>query len=122
MPRSRKDVLEVVEHEQRLLLAQMRREALPRRRVGLEAERPCNGGRHELLVGDRAELDEDDAVAKLVEQLPAELDGEPGLAASAGAGQGQQANLGGAKQLRELCELLRSADQWRRRPGQARPC
>src|SRR5262245_8130351 len=87
---SRQHLLEVVQKEQKLLVAEIACQPLGK---GLtrhlpDVQRLCDGCNHERSISDWGEIDEDDAVRKLVMQHGGGLQGQPGLADAAGTGQG----------------------------------
>jgi hypothetical protein len=114
------DLLEVVQHQQELLLAEVALELhydllVPRH---LYPEGGCDPCSHELRRAERSEIDEPHAVGKFVKQLSRDLERQAGLADATRTGQGHQAHRGLAQLLPDCCDLLLAPDQGRGRKGQ----
>jgi hypothetical protein len=86
-------VLEVVEHEECLLVCEKVSDLLPGVALLPLRYRKCprHGRRYEAVVDDRFERDEVHAVAKRVHRTRDDLEGETGLPSPAGPDQRQQA-------------------------------
>ena len=69
------------------------------------------------IAHDR-EVDEEDAVAEVIEQVGGDLQAEARLAGAAGAGEGEQADVGPAQQGEAVGHLLGAADEGRQLDGQ----
>src|SRR5207249_2341223 len=78
-------------------------------------------GGNKVRVGQAGEPNKEDAVAKVPHEFFGNFEGKARLADPAGAGQGQQADRPGSKELAALLDLLLSPDQRRRRSGQVDP-
>ena len=115
-------LLEVVEHEQELLVAQVLDQRLERAlaRLLAQAERLRDRRHDELRLADRRELDEGRAVREPLAHAGGELEREPGLAGAAGADQRQQAHVVAREQLAGLGELALAPDEGVRHRGEAR--
>ena len=111
-------LLEVVDHEEELLLGEVRRELLPGRLV--DAERLRDLRQDELGIGDRRERHEEDAVREVLDQLGRRLQREPGLPGAARPGQRDRADVGPAQELDHLGDLAVAPDERRRLHGQVR--
>ena len=74
-------------------------------------KRPGDGRRHGVRIGDRRQLDQPHPVAGAVEHLGGHLQAQPGLAASAGPGQGDHAR--GLHQGADFRQLPGAADERR---------
>ncbi len=107
------DVLEVVEHEQRVLRDEVRREALDERPRGtlLHAELGRDRADDETRLGERRQLDEDDAVLEVVRGVPRRPQGEPRLAGAAGPGQRHETSLRITQERGQTLELLLPSDE-----------
>ena len=96
-------LLEIVEHEQQLLLAH----------EGVQivggAEHLGDGRLHERRIGDRRERDEPDPVRELVRELGRSLQREPRLPGSTRAGERDE--RAGAQELRDRHELMLTTHQ-----------
>ncbi len=116
-----KHVLEVVEHQQELAVAQipseLLRDALATRREDPESQ--SDGRRDEVGILERRKSDEDDAVGELVEQLGSHLHCEPRLARPAGAGQRDEPDFRSPDQIHHLPDLALATNQGRRLTRQA---
>ena len=88
-------VLAVVEDDQHAPRLQVRADRLQQRAVGLRlhAHHLCRLGDHVRVVAQRRQVEEPDAVRKLVHQFRGDLQRQPGLAEAAHAEQRQQARL-----------------------------
>ena len=115
-------VLEVVEHEQRLLVVQeLGQHVCERLRAGFgDAEGLRHRRQHELSVRYPDEPDHENAVGELLDQLRAGLEREPRLPRPGGPGQRDQPHLLLAHQARDRRELVLAPDQRRRLNGQVR--
>ena len=91
----RHDLLEVVEHQQHLLILQELLQALEQHlaRFFLDAQRPGDAGGHQRGVPDGRQRDKVDPVLKVLEQVGGHLQAQAGLAGAAGTGEGQQTHL-----------------------------
>src|SRR5207249_3479149 len=81
------------------------------------AEGLRNRGGDQSGIADGSEIDEEDAVAELIQEIGGDLEGKAGLAGAARAGEGHQAGVVAEEELLHGGELLLSADQ-RRALGQ----
>ena len=116
----RHHVFEVVQHQQRLGLAQGSHQAVAHGDLpGLQQPGGAgHGGRHQRRVRDRRQGNEEDAVGEVRADLGGEGESEGGLADAAGAGQGEEANIGTAQEPEGQCQLALPADE--RREGHRR--
>ena len=107
------EVLEVVQDEQELLVADIVGQRLQGRlaRVLAEAECPRDRGGHELPVLDGRERDEEDAVREPLDQVCGYLEREPCLARAPGSGEREKAQVLACEQRLHLGELARTADE-----------
>ena len=119
--RRRLHVLGVVEQEQELLGAERLGERLERLRDVGDADRLRDGRHHELGVAQRGELDEHGAVCVGRGCVAGGFERQPGLAASACAGEDDQACVPALEQSGQVPELLLASDQRVRRLGQRPP-
>ena len=115
-------MLEVVEQQQRLPVAQVleQRLARPLSRPFLDPELTGDRPRDESSVGDAAELDEHGACGLTLESAR-HLEREPRLPRPGGARQRQEPHVLAAKKLPDLAQLARAPDEGRRATLQARP-
>ncbi len=106
-------LLEAVQEEQDLLpgqvVAQPIGQSTARRLV--QAQRLGDRGEHERGVAHGGEGDEDDAVGEGVAQGAGDFDGQAGLADAAGAGAGDERDLGTAQQRLQRGDFVGPADQ-----------
>jgi hypothetical protein len=112
-------LLEVVEDEQQLLVAQVAVERLEDRlpRLLAQADRPRDRRRDQLPVAHGRERDEEDAVRELLDDVGSELQREPRLPGAARARERQRPQAV-RQQRRRLLELALTADQLVRLHGQ----
>ena len=112
------DLLEVVEEQERLPVADQRDDALAERPLlGLLHVEGLREGGHEVRgVGDVSQRDERDAVEELGREQPAELDEDARLADPAGAGDRDDSVL--ADEVGERRQVVGAADERRGRLGQ----
>jgi hypothetical protein len=110
------DLLEIVQHDEELLLAQVLQKAVERRAscIGPGAKDCRDLLRHELVIGQGGEVDKEHPVAKSGEALRRNLQPEPRFTRAARTGQGDDTVCG--QQLRDPRDLVLSADE----PGQLR--
>ena len=115
-------VLEVVEHEQCVPLAQVRPEVVQERHVAalLHAEHAGNRRGDEVGVAERRQLDEPDAVLELVQDLASDGDREPCLARPARACEREQTHVVPPQQRRDGRQLEPPAHERRDRRRQVR--
>ena len=120
--RGRQHLLEVVEHQEQVPVAEVPRHAVGQRPVarlphaeGLRDRRGDEGG-----VADRGEGDEDDAVGEVAAQLLRDPQGEARLADAAGTGQGQEADAVAAQQVAHGGDLGVPTDEGREGDRQGR--
>jgi hypothetical protein len=106
-------VLEIVQHQQRLGLAQRSRQGVMCRGLaGLgESSGARHGGRYLIGAGDRAQRDEADTIGELRAERGGEGEGQGGLADAAGTGQGEQADVGAAQQRHRQSQFTLAADE-----------
>ncbi len=104
-------VLAVVEQEQLLAVADVSGEGDLRRPVGGEPGVQGLGDRRadQLGLAERRQLDRPDPVGEILRLLPRKLQRQPGLAAAAGPGQGEEPRV--AQQRRGLGQLALAADE-----------
>jgi hypothetical protein len=115
-------MLEVIQHQEHLGLAQGRRQGILHRGIArlAEAGGARHGCRHLIRVRDRGQRDEDDAVGKVRADLSGDRQSEGRLPDAAGAGQREEANVGATQEPEGQCELALSANErceWHRRRG-----
>ena len=110
------EVLEVVEHEQELPVAQVPAKILSELLAArpLNVKDPCDGRQDELGIRKRREPDEENAVGEVVQQVGRNLQGQPRLARSSGAGQGEHSDVGLLQHSGHLTHLALAADERRR--------
>ena len=103
----RRDLFEVVEHEQHLTLGQLLHQALERRAGGGARARhgADDRGQHGIGVPLGRQVDEGHAVPEPLGGGSGGLDGKAGLAGAAGAQQGDEAGGGVVEQRTELGQL-----------------
>ena len=111
------DGFEVVEEQQQLPVPQGGDEGLGQRLVRLlfDAHGPGDRGRHEHMIGERCEVDEEDAVGEHVREVVCRLEREPRLADRAHPGHRHESSRVGANEPGELGELHATSDQRGRR-------
>ena len=117
------DMLEVVEHEQELAAPQMPAKILLERlAIGhADAKSLCGGGQDEILVLQRREADEHDAVGEIVEKPGGDLDRDSGLARPAGSGQRDEPDLRPLEHVGHLADLALPTYEGRGLGRQAHP-
>ena len=93
--RSRHHVLEVVEHQQHLLVTEVLLQPHQGRLAAklTNAQRRRDGGHHERWIAHWRKRDEEDAVLELVQYLGGHLQSEPGLAHAARAREREQPHV-----------------------------
>jgi hypothetical protein len=101
-------VLEVVDHEEELTVAEARNEILAR------AHSLRDRGNNRLGRFEGAEVDEADAVREPVEELGRDFQREARLAHSAGAGHCDQSGRSPTVEAEHVGQLLLATDEWRR--------
>jgi hypothetical protein len=106
------DMLEVVEHEEQRPIGDGRGE------IAADPERMRGRCRHELRVTQRGQWHPPDAVPITTGDFDGCLRGEPGLAAAARSGQGEQTNVVAHDQADDLVQFARTAEKRRRRHRQ----
>ena len=99
------EVLEVVEEQEEVLVGDVLGEAV----VGSDG--PSCFLEHEGGVAQRCERHPEDAVGVVVAGCGRGLQGEPGLAGAAGAGEGEQANVVAGEEREHLGELVLAAEE-----------
>ena len=106
-------LLEVVQDEQQLPVAQMCLEGGEKRLGGLlaHAEGVSNGGGNQGRVGNGGQADEVDALLEVVEAVGGDVDGEAGLAGATGAGQGDEGYVRAQQQVAYGDQFLVAADE-----------
>ena len=103
-------LLEVVHHQQRLPIAQVLHQPVPRRALpGLQVQGVDDRGRHQIGVDDRRERDEGDAAREAIRHLRRDLQRQARLAGAARAGQRQHARL--LEQPHALGDLALAPDE-----------
>ena len=104
-------VLAVVEQEQLLAIADVTGEGDLRRPIGGEPGVQGLGdrGADQLGLAECRQLDQPDPVGEILRLLPGKLQRQPGLAAAAGPGQGEEPRV--AQQRRDLGQLALAADE-----------
>jgi hypothetical protein len=119
--RARQQVLEVVQHDQDLPLAQLAHQVLHQRPVPgvLQPDVLGDRRRHQPRIPDRRQRDEIDAVRVVVGHRRGHGDAQPGLAAAARPGQRDQ--IAPRQQLFRLRQLAFPADEAGQRLRQADP-
>ena len=112
------DLLEVVEDEEDVAVAEIAPERLDHRPVGgfPEADRGADRRGHEVRVADGGELDEEDAVLVCGQAFGGDLQREARLACSAGPGQRDEA--GPLEQITDRGDLVFATDEVRQLDGQ----
>ena len=115
-------VLEAVEHDEKLARPQPARQRLRRRlaRSLGDAEALHDRREEERVVAERREVDENRAVGERRCRGAREREREPRLPAAPGTGQGQETRVVLADEPPELCELALAPDQRVRRGRQLR--
>ena len=113
------EVLAVVDHEQAPLAGERRSDRIHRRLVGLDTERPGERRRDEVRIAQRCERLPREPVGELLGGLGRRLEREAGLAAAAGAGEGDQPGPT-REQPRDLRDLGAPADEGRGGDGEVR--
>ena len=106
-------LLEVVEHEQQILLPQVRPQDVEERLLGglPHRQRPRHRGGHRLAVGHRGQPHEVCAVGKVADQLLRHSQRQAGLADAPWSGQAEQANLGAQEHLHDGAHLPLAAHE-----------
>ena len=113
--RCRKDLLEVVEHEQVVVLPQGRPELIERfATIWPNTERSGDRGKDEFRVPKVGQVDEPGSGAGWGDRA----DRDPGLADTTGTGQGDDSNIVAAKECPDEGHLPFPADERRARRGQ----
>jgi hypothetical protein len=108
-------VLEVVEQEQQLALAEVARQRRDRLVLSLaQAQRPGHGRNDEARVGNGGEWNGDDAVGELVRYVVRYRKRQASLTDSACARDREQPHLLGAEELPQGRNLFPAADKLRR--------
>jgi hypothetical protein len=107
-------MLEVVEHEQQMLLPQDGRQLIGKARIDPESAR--DGSEDEPGIEERAQFDEPDAVGETRQRRSRDFETETRLADGAGTGEGQE-SVGG-NLVRQGVELAVATHQERYRGGQ----
>ena len=109
------DLLEIVEHEQEVLVAQEGREAGDERFVAgvAHVEDLGNGGGYVIRVADRRKRDEPNAIREGVSAHCGYRKGKAGLAHATRSGKGYYPRVA-PKQPPHLTPLPLAADEWRR--------
>ena len=113
------EVLAVVDHEQALLAGERRSDRIHQRLVGLDTERPGERRRDEVRIAQRCERLPREPVGELLGGLGRRLEREAGLAAAAGAGEGDQPGPT-REHPRDLRDLGAPADEGRGGDGEVR--
>jgi hypothetical protein len=118
----RDHLLEVVQHEQQVLVAKECTESLDQWLVaGLPyAKNVSDRGCDQVGVSDRRQTHEEHAVRADIVHVGGHAQGKTGLAHAAGTGQGEQANLVLVQQVDEHCHLTLAAHERGRRRGEVR--
>ena len=111
-------VLAVIHHDQHILRGEGIQQSLQRRQAWLPSkpQRPGDGRRHRVLVGDRGQLRQPRPVPGPIQQLGRHLQPQPGLPAPPGPGQSDQARR--LHQGPDLGHLPVPADERRQLGGQ----
>src|SRR5918998_3671353 len=111
-------MLEVVEHQEGALLAEVGAQSVTRT-LPLhfpQTQRSGDSGNHERWIPKRGQCNEGHPVGEVARSLSRRRDGEASLAHSSDAGERQQSYLGVTQEeLSYLCELLLAAQKRRRR-------
>jgi hypothetical protein len=110
-------LLEIVEHEQRSLVAQDSLESTDQWRASRfrHPKRLGDHRRDEGWIADRGKLDKDEAVLKVIGHGVRCVQGEAGLPDAARAGERQEWNILATQQVANLRELTLPPDQRRAR-------
>lgn len=105
------EMLAVVDHEQQSTIADPVDDQVEQRLFASchQRQRRRQRGRYRAFVGHRGEIDEVDAVRKVADSSPSELDRRAGLADPPGAGQGDHA--GPADEVVEIGDQPLGADE-----------
>jgi hypothetical protein len=121
--RRRDHVLEIVEEQKHLPLAEMRTKSLDQRHgLGLADPELVGYGRDDLLgVAHGCQRDEEDAVGEPIEERPRDLEAEARLADPGRADHGQQAHVGARKPPPQLGRLALPAHEAAQRGRQGVP-
>ncbi len=114
------DMLAGIQHQQQPPAGEHLRHPLYRNLTAAKLKPECsrNRGRNKGGIAERRELRQPHAVGKVRQQLACEREGNPCLADSAGAGQGDEPMRGG--KVQGLTHLVVAADQLGKRLGQVR--
>ncbi|MGD0246170.1 MAG: hypothetical protein ABSB59_38380 [Streptosporangiaceae bacterium] len=115
-------MLEVVQHQQHPAIAQrQRQQAGQRGRVPfVHPQLPGDGVEHQVRIAQRRQVDEHRPVGEVARHPFGHLDGQPGLADAARAGEDQQPGAVAADQVDDGRGHAVPADQRRQRPRQGR--
>jgi hypothetical protein len=117
---SLQDLLEVVQHQQELLLIQVALQVLQRWGAPrlLQAQGVGDRGGDQTRIGEGSQIHEEHAFRELLHHVGSELEGEAGLAGAAGAREGEEAHLLPVEQPSGGSQLVFAADEGRGLGGQ----
>ncbi|MDF3039208.1 MAG: hypothetical protein K0Q71_1914, partial [Thermomicrobiales bacterium] len=109
------DLLDVIQDQQQVAMAQDCRERLGDRSIAAlaDAQRPGDHRDDQRGIADRRQRYEGDAVGEGVLELIRDLEREPSLANAAGTGQCHEPDVIPVQQRRDCCSLPLSADEGR---------
>ena len=120
------EVLEVVEHQQRIRGGQAREQHLPQWKSAdlTDLQRGRDRVDNALRIGKTREGNEDDAIGELGGEIIRNRDRHPGFADAARTGQGEQPDLAAAQERHGEFHLVLAPDKWRQGNWQpdARSC
>src|SRR5207248_2287859 len=114
------DLLEIVEQEQHVFITERGFEQIeqgPRCSL-FEIEGLGDGGDDQGGVAEGGERNEVDAIGKVSEQVGGDLQGQAGFAAAAGAGEGEEADLGATQEGTDSRYLMLAPKEGRELCGQ----
>src|SRR5579884_3907417 len=108
-----KQMLKVIEHEKEVFAledigqAGYGRNACP----DLDAQRLGNRGRDKIGIGQRGEIDKEDAITEVLEMAAADLEGQPCLPRAARTGESDHPDVRIAEESRDLSDLRLPSDK-----------
>jgi hypothetical protein len=117
--RSGHDLLEIVDQQQNVLVAQLERQRLERRLVAsrAHADAASDGCKRGRRLPDRGQVDEEHTVRETVDLVRRRLEGHPRLADAAGTSEREQPNPVRVQQVAKRGQLRFAAEELRRLGG-----